>query len=115
LRGVLRLSASGISSGSASAVAAGSFVAVLEIGSDVWKLAGTVSATVTAEVVAPEIKYTMQVEAAYRLALNGEAAALPGVPDGAAAETLLVDGWPAEARDAFRGLFDPAAGSPPAP
>jgi len=108
LRGVLQLSASGISTENPSGQATGSFVAVLEVSGGIWKLLGDVTATAAGSVVPPEIQYTMQVEAAYALILHGDAMPLYGVPDNGEAQSLLLDPWPGagEAQAAFGNLFD---------
>ena len=106
LRGALQLAASGINAQDPSGGASGTFVAVLEISDDVWRIAGTVAGTASGAVVAPEIRYTMQVEATYELALHGDATSLPKTPAGADAESLIPDSWPVEARTALRRLFE---------
>ena len=106
LRGVLQLSASGISTENPSGQAMGDFVAVLEVSGEIWKLFGDATATAAGSVVPPEIQYTMQVEAAYNLMLQAEATPLYGIPDSAEAQALISDPWPAEAQAAFGQLFD---------
>ncbi|MBN1857586.1 hypothetical protein JW848_00050 [Candidatus Bipolaricaulota bacterium] len=109
LRGVLRLSATGVSTQDPSGEATGAFVAVLEIAGDFWRIAGTVSGTASGAIVAPEIQYTMQVEASYELGLDGDTTPLLELPTGANAESLISNAWAPEARAAFRTLFEAPA------
>lgn len=115
LRGALHLSATGISTENPSGQASGGFVAVLEISDLAWVLSGDVSATATGALVPAEIQYTMQVEAGYRLTIDGDATPLAVVPDRAGAESLIPEGWPDDARSAMSRLFESPLEPAPTP